>query len=205
MNVLVLMLVCQRVPGSTSLENINIYRYPLQQTNDGKSQLPCDFEDFKLFISSFLHGITLNSLPLWFRKSDVPFFTGSTHLEQTTKTHPTWGKTASTNPSPWALRPAQNLLKHIESSDLLNKFTIIIIHQIIKVMNILILTDFDKWFNMLHLKIKKKLAEALDSKKLCSLALDSRVCTWTKKGWNRNWRFNGWWLATPGVGKDRSK
>lgn len=121
------------------------------------------------------------------------------------KTHPTWGKTASTNPSPWALRPAQNLLKHIESSDLLNKFTIIIIHQIIKVMNILILTDFDKWFNMLHLKIKKKLAEALDSKKLCSLALDSRVCTWTKKGWNRNWRFNGWWLATPGVGKDRSK
>ena len=90
------------------------------------------------------------------------------------------GENSLTNPS-----------KHIESSDLLNKFTIILIHQIIRVMKILILIDFDKWFNMLHLKKKKKLAEALDSKKLCSLALDSRVCTWTKKGWNTNWRFDG--------------
>lgn len=95
MNVLVLMLVCQRVPGSTSLENINIYIDILcSKQMTGNLNYPVILRISKLCISSFLHGKIprLNSFPLWFRKSDVPLFTGFSTWNKQPKTHPTWGK-----------------------------------------------------------------------------------------------------------------
>ena len=159
------------------------YQYPLQQTNDSKPELPCGFEDFKAIYLLISYGSILNSLPLLFRRLDFPFplVFHLDHLGTNNPAHPTVTQLAellekrSTNPSPWALRSAK------VSVDILNLpiYSTNSYHHIINIhksLKIWILIDFVEWFNMLHLMPISSCT--IFAKELCSLALDSRVCTW---------------------------
>lgn len=154
MNVLVLMLVWKRVLGSTffgKYQYISISSPANKWREISTTVWFWGFQSYSIYllISSWYYPQLLTSLvsKVW-----CSVFHWVFHLEQTTKNPPNLGKNTINKSKSlsletctksietyWIFRSTQQIHHHHNSSD----------H---KVMNILILIDFVKWFNILHLK-----------------------------------------------------